>query len=823
MRESCFHCGEPVMTGNRYLVRAGDGQLPVCCPGCKAVAEFIRDSGLEQYYEFRTAPGLTPDRADPGVANPEWLAYDRTALLDRISTINPDGFREATLQIEGVRCAACSWLIERALGELPGIAELDVNPATARARLVWNPQGSDLSSLLGAIARLGYLPHPIQAGTVATVALRERRAALKRLAVAALGMMQVMTFAVALYAGAFQGMDPEIKEFLRLISMLVATPVVLYSGMPFFRGAWRDLVARRPGMDVPVALAIGFAYLASILNSISGRGEVYFDSATMFVFFLSLGRFVEMAARHRAGEVSDALAQLSPNTALRLEEGESEARPVGLSELEPGDLTYIRTGDAFPADGYLVSERAHVDESMLTGESRALVRKCGDSIIGGSINAGNPVRVRVTRIGAGTVLSNISRMLDRAQSTRPAMARIADTVARWFVTGVLAIAALVALWWYLHDPDQAFSVTLAVLVVTCPCALSLATPTALTAAAARLASRGLLVTKGDALEKLATIDRLVLDKTGTLTYGRVSLESLSTLGRLSEQECIEIAGALEAGSEHPIARAFGIDGISPAADISVHAGEGVDGTIEGRRYRIGAPKFVAGLGQKNTALPTSLENFAVVLGDVDGLLAGFRLADPIRPDAGSLVAALRKRGLELEIASGDHLETVQTVALASGIEEFSGRLDPAQKLERIRSLQSTGQSVAMIGDGINDAPVLAGANVSIAMGEGAALAQSNADMILVGGSLAALPAGVDLARKMMRIVRQNLSWAIVYNLLALPLAAAGLVAPWMAVIGMSASSLVVVLNSARLAGARSGVSATRESTRPVSRTVTIET
>lgn len=823
MRESCFHCGEPVMTGSRYLVQVGDVQLPVCCPGCKAVAEFIRESGLEQYYEFRTAPGLTPDRADPGVANPEWLAYDRAALLDRISTTNPDGFREATLQIEGVRCAACSWLIERALRDLPGIAELDVNPATARARLVWNPRESDLSCLLGAIARLGYVPHPIQAGTVATIALRERRAAMKRLAVAALGMMQVMTYAVALYAGAFQGMAPEIREFLRLISMLVATPVVLYSGMPFFQGAWRDLLARRPGMDVPVALAIGFAYVASIFNSVSGRGEVYFDSATMFVFFLSLGRFVEMAARHRAGEVSDALAQLSPNTALRLEEGDSEAIPVGLSELEPGDVTYIRTGDAFPADGYLVSERAHVDESMLTGESLAIARRRGDSIIGGSINAGNPVQVRVSRVGAGSVLSNISRMLDRAQSTRPAMARTADAVARWFVTGVLAIAVLVALYWYLHDPDQAFSVTLAVLVVTCPCALSLATPTALTAAAARLASRGLLVTKGDALEKLATVDRLVLDKTGTLTLGRVSIESLSTLGELSEQQCIDIAGALEAGSEHPIARAFRNNGISRAEDIAVHAGEGVEGTVKDRRFRIGTPKFVAGLGNQNTELPAGWKHFAVVLGDADGLLAGFRLADPIRPDAGALAQALRQRGLALEIASGDHPETVRAVAFASGIEEFSGRLDPAQKLERIRTLQSTGQSVAMVGDGINDAPVLAGANVSIAMGEGAALAQSTADMILVGESLTPLPAGVDLARKMMRIVRQNLSWAILYNLLALPLAAAGLLAPWMAVIGMSASSLVVVLNSARLAGTRSGRGGFRESTQPVSTTVTIET
>lgn len=823
MRKTCFHCGEPVITGDRYLVLVDDDQLPVCCPGCKAVAEFIRDSGLGKYYEFRTAPGITPDQPNPGVVSPEWLAYDREALLERISSVNADGQREATLQIEGVRCAACSWLIERALNELPGVAALDVNPATARARLVWNPQKTDLSKLLAAIARLGYRPHPIQPGTVASVALRERRQALKRLAVAALGMMQVMTFAVALYAGAFQGMDSQIREFLRIISMLVATPVVFYSGMPFFLGAWRDLVARRPGMDVPVALAIGFAYVASIVNSMSGSGEVYFDSATMFVFFLSLGRFVEMAARHRAGEVSDALAHLSPNTALRIEEGEPDARPVGLAELEPGDLTYIRTGDAFPADGYLVSDRAHVDESMLTGESRPLARRCGDAIIGGSLNAGDPVRVRITRIGNGTVLSNITRMLDRAQSTRPALARTADAVARWFVSGVLLIAVLVAAWWYFHDPDRAFSVTLAVLVVTCPCALSLATPTALTAAAARLASRGLLITKGDALEKLATVNRLVLDKTGTLTCGRVRLESVYPTNRCLEQRCLDLAGALEAGSEHPIAQAFPRGDIAPAHDVAVCAGQGVEGTVEGRSYRIGLPAYVAALTMKGYVASSGSEDFSIVLGDEEGMLAGFRLADPLRENVKSFLDDLRQRGLELEIASGDRMETVRTIATACGIDEYQGRLNPAQKLDRIRQLQTAGERVAMVGDGINDAPVLAGANVSIAMGEGAALAQSSADMILVGTSLAPLPAGIDLARKMMTIVRQNLTWAVIYNLLALPLAAAGLVAPWMAVIGMSASSLVVVLNSARLAGTRSGGSVAGTINRSVADTAAVGT
>ena len=378
------------------------------------------------------------------------------------------------------------------------------------------------------------------------------------------------------------------------------------------------------------------------------------------------------------------------------------------------------------------------------------------------------------------------------------MARTADRVATWFVSAILMIATLVAAWWFQHDPARAFEITLAVLVVTCPCALSLATPTALTAATARLAAVGLLVTRSDSIEKLAGIDRLVLDKTGTLTRGRVTLGLVRTSGRLDELTCLEIAGALEAGSEHPIARAFQRSGVRPAADVQVMPGEGVEGTVDGRRYRIGLPSFVSQIGTNRHPAANDSDELSVVLGDEQGILAGFGLEDRVREDAPDVVAAIGRRGIKLEIASGDRSETVSDLAATCGIGNFAARMTPGDKLERIRQIQQTGDRVAMIGDGINDAPVLAGADVSIAMGEGAALAQSSADMVLVGGALAPVPAGVDTARKAMRVVRQNLSWAIIYNVVALPLAAAGLVAPWMAAIGMSASSLFVVLNSARV-------------------------
>jgi len=793
----CFHCGEKITTGRRYLVRMDDADRPVCCPGCKAVAEFIRDTGLADYYRFRTADALRPESPEPEDIRPEWLAFDREALQKTLTATLPDGRREVLLLIEGVRCAACSWLLERVLGAAEGVDEFHVNPASARARLVWNPSAARLSRLLDTIARLGYRPHPVGGPGVRSAATRERRQAMKRLAVAGLGMMQVMTYAVSLYAGAWQGMDEQIREFLRLVSLAVATPVVLYSGLPFFQGAWKDLRSGRPGMDVPVALALGGAYLASIYNSIRGSGEVYFDSVTMFVFFLSLGRFAEMAARHRAGDTSDALARLAPTTALRLESTGAAPVPVGVAELNAGDRLLVRAGDAFPADGRLVRGRTQVDESLLTGESRPVSRGPEDPVVGGSVNRGDPVEMMVERVGGDTVLSHVTRLLDRAQSQRPALARSADVVARWFVVGVLAIAATVAVIWHAVDPAAAFRVTLSVLVVTCPCALSLATPTALTAATAALARSGLLVTRGDALEPLARADRLILDKTGTLTRGQVSLSGVEILGDMNRKRVLRIAAALERASEHPLAAALQQADAPEAGDTAVFPGEGVEGTVEGCRYRVGAPSFVAALSGVGMTESGDAESSAF-LGDVNGPLAAFSFDDPPRADAAETLSTLRAAGLDPEVISGDSEVRVRTLAEQLGLEQRRWRQSPEDKLDRIRRLQAEGHRVLMVGDGVNDAPVLAGADVSVAMGAGAPLAQTTADMILLGDSLSPLATGILTARRTLRVIRQNIAWAIVYNLTALPLAAAGLVAPWMAAIGMSISSLLFVLNSARL-------------------------
>jgi Cu2+-exporting ATPase len=788
-RVDCFHCGEAVPDGLDLRVTIGSERRPVCCEGCKAAAEFIRDAGLADYYRFRDAPAPRPDT----VADDAWATYDRPEIQARLVTVAGDT-SSVNLLLEGMRCPACSWLVEQRLERAPGVACIAVNPATARARLEWRTGATTLSALLRAIHGLGYRPHVLGAADTLEVAVRERRVALKRLAVAGFGMMQVMMFAVGLYAGAFEGMDPVLREYLRLVSLLVATPVLFYSGRPFIEGAWRTLRARQLGMDVPVSVALILAYSASVWNTFRGGGEVYFDSVTMFIFLLLLGRFTEMTARHHAGSTSDALVRLVPASALRVRDGRQER--VAVADLAVGDEVVVPAGEAFPVDGRLLEGGTSADESLLTGESVTVAKTAGDMLIGGSINTGRPVRMAVTAVGHATVLAGIVRLLERAQTERPGIARLADRWATGFVAAVLLGTVAVAAAWLVVDPSRAFEVVLAVLVVTCPCALSLATPTAITAATASLARRGLLVTRADAVEALSRVDTVVFDKTGTLTAGKPSIRARQALGPLSEGECLRLAAALEQSSSHPLASAFRqVAGPLPAASaVDYEPGLGIEAVVAGRRHRIGRRDFVAAL-----AGPRELPDTGLYLGRDGEWLARFEVEDAIRPGTAGAVAELRALGLEPVIASGDHAEAVESAAAATGISRRHARLAPQDKLRLLESLEASGHRAAMVGDGINDAPVLAAARVSIAMGAGASLAQTSADMVLMARGLEALPEAVRLSRKTVRIIRQNLAWSAAYNLGALPLAALGLIPPWLAAIGMSASSLLVVANAWRLA------------------------
>ncbi|OOG23080.1 copper-translocating P-type ATPase [Thioalkalivibrio denitrificans] len=807
--EGCFHCGLPVPPGASYPVTIEGSQRAMCCPGCQAVARAIVDAGLEDYYRHRTVTPEGPADPMPERLREELSLYDRPELQQSfVQADDSTTVREAALILEGIVCAACVWLNERHVKSLPGVLEFAVNYSTHRARLRWDDARIHLSDILQAIREIGYRAHPFDPGRQEEVFRRERQAALRRLAVAGLGMMQVMMVSVALWIG---GDDPGyegLMHFLRWVAFLIATPVVLYAGSTFFTSAWRDLSHRQLGMDVPVALAIGSTYLASGWGTITGTGEVYFESVTMFVFFLLTGRYLEMGARQRAGQATEALGKLLPAMAIRITPQGDE--PVPVADLAPGDRVRVRPGDTVPADGTVLEGRSSVNEAMLTGESLPRARGADDELTGGTVNVESPLVMRVDRVGADTMLSAIQRLLDRAQTEKPRLARMAERGTGAFVAAVLILTALVgAVWWFGIDPSRAFWVMVAMLVVSCPCALALATPVAMTAATGSLTGRGVLVTRGHALETLAAATDIVFDKTGTLTEGQLERVHTELLGDRDEAYCLGIAAVLEQGSEHPVARVFQRAGTPGGvlSDQRASPGQGMEGRVDGRRYRMGSAAFVRELAvqgdwpsERMAALAKRFPAASLVLlGDETGPLAAFVLEDRLREDAAACIAALRDAGLKVHLLSGDHPDTVQYTAARVGIESASGGLDPDGKLRALEAIQARPDAVvAMVGDGINDAPVLARAHVSIAMAEGTQLAQASADMILYGTRLGQLPAALGLAGRMVRVVRQNIRWAIGYNVIALPVAASGILTPWMAALGMSLSSLIVVVNSLRL-------------------------
>ncbi len=805
----CFHCGEPIPPGTQIFARLKQRRAAMCCEGCRAVAELIAGVGLEDYYRYRCEPGSKP-LAQPDV----WQAYAQPEVAAQFVRDEANAQRSVSLLIDGVRCAACAWLIDRMLRRVPGIVDVSVNTATTRARVVWQDGQCDLPAVLRALSELGYRPHPVNGENLQQQAQEERRSALKRLGVAGLGMMQVMMYVLPLYVREQTHMDAEVVSFMQIVSLLLTTPVLFYAGWPFLINAMRSLRHRAISMDVPVALALLLAYGASVYNTLRHQGETYFDSVTMFIFFLALGRYVEMMVRHRTGSVTDALARLQPRIAHRVRDSErvdaddngvvEAIEDIPLTALRVGDAVWVRVGEAIPADGCVTAGCSSVDESMLSGESLPVPRQVGDAVLAGTINVEAGLQVRVTAVGSATTLAGVLALLERAQADKPRQALMADRIARRFLNSLLIFAALVGLTWYFVDPSRAFDAVLAVLVVTCPCALSLATPAVIAAATTALARHGLLVTRADAIEQLAQVQHMVFDKTGTLTDGKLSLieQPLMTSHQtINEREHYHaIAAALEHAADHPIAQAFRTAAAQlpslQASDVQVVPGAGVAGTVRGVAYRLGSPAFVAQL--RGVALERSDDAAVIVLGDAHDELARYAVHDSLRSEAAEGIAQLAALGIRSSILSGDAAAAVQRVAGECGIAEYQARQSPADKLQVLRQLCATQRIVAMVGDGINDAPVLSAANVSIAMGGGTALAQASADVVLLHNRLSALPVAVQLARHAQRIMRQNLIWAAVYNLAAVPLAAAGMIPAWLAAVGMSLSSVLVVLNATRM-------------------------
>ncbi len=781
----CFHCQEPLTRGSTLQVMVAGAEQSVCCAGCRAAVEWIHGQGLGDYYRLRS------DGAGPGRGSAaDYAVFDRPAVLRYYAGDAVDGVREITLALDGMRCVACTWLIERALGAEAGVLRVKVQPLTARVSLRWRDAEVSLSTLASRLAVLGYTPHLADPTHTLDRIKRERRESLKRLVVAGVGMMQAMMYGVALYAGAFEGMDPTVRDFFRWVSMAVAAPVIFYAGQPFFSGAWREWRARRLGMDTPVALALALAFAASIYESWRGGAEVYFDSLTMFVFFLLLGRFAEQSVRHRAQVSLGVLSSGLPPLARRIEAtGEVE---VATLELAPGDQIRVAAGCTVPVDGELLDAFAEVDEAILTGEARPIDKRCGDGLLAGSVAVSRPLRLRVARTGAATLLSSLARMADSAHADKPESLLMAERVARFFIGRVLILTVLVALAWLWFAPERAFEVALAVLVVSCPCALSLALPTALAAASQGLARLGVMVVRPAALETLAQVRQVLFDKTGTLTDGRIRITRTTLAHGVDEARALAIAATLELEATHPIARAFA--GAPLPGEVSERhqvAGQGVEALIDGHRYRLGRADYALGPGQPRLD--------GDVLLTLDGrAIAGFALEDQVRSDAASALAELHGIGCHTRLLSGDAAARVAAVAQRLGIAQWSADQQPAAKIDVLEQVQSSSGPALMVGDGVNDAPVLGRAAVSAAMGQGADLAKAHADLILLGSRLSAIPDAMRLVRRTMATIRQNIHWAYAYNALAIPAAALGWVPPWLAAIGMSASSIVVVWNSMRL-------------------------
>ncbi|WP_105104461.1 heavy metal translocating P-type ATPase [Microbulbifer pacificus] len=809
----CYHCGLPVAEGSTFSVRIDGTLRPMCCPGCEAVAGAIVAGGLDNFYRFREQSSQRPELAPQ---TDRWSAYDLREVQSEFVRDLDGGsrpekaapLRVASLLIGGITCAACVWLIEKQLQQIPGVHRVSVNASTHRAQIAFDPEQVPVSRLFASLAAIGYRPAPATAANSERLILQERRAAMRRLGVAGLGTMQVMMFAIALYFGAGKGIEREFELFFRWVSLVVATPVVCYAAQPFFAAAWRALRTGQLVMDVPVSLAIGLAYGASVYATVFETGEVYFESISMFTFFLLLGRAVEMRARHRAGLASGGLAQLLPLAAQRLREqrgeqgDQSSLESVPVSALRVGDQILLRPGDTIPVDGVVIDGASGVDESVLTGESALQQKTAGSSVFAGSVNGDSSLTVEVSAAGKSTRLSAIEKLVERAQLDKPSQVALADRLAGRFIAAVLCIAVAAFVFWWQQAPDRAFWIALSVLVVTCPCALSLATPAALAAATLRLQQLGLLVARGHVLEALPGLNRVIFDKTGTLTEGEPRLRAIVPLrAGVAEVDVREIAAALEAHSNHPLARAFSPwIGRRTARELRSVTGRGVSGICGGEHYRLGRADFVLdplGSMAVHPQVPVASGQW-LLLGDSRGPLAWLGLGDEMRESAPSSVAQLREQGLASELLSGDQSVEVPRLAQLTGIETYRAGASPEQKLAHLQALQASGERLLMVGDGINDVPVLSGADVSVAMMSAADLAQSQADAILLQGDLRALPRAFALARKCRTIIRQNLAWAILYNLLALPLAFLGLVPPWAAAIGMSLSSLVVVVNALRL-------------------------
>lgn len=900
----CFHCGDPVPEPPFHTDILGQSR-EMCCMGCQLASQSIVEAGLEQYYLDRSEINRT---ASLPTQLTRLEAYDHDEIKSQF-VYAQDGMSVAELSVNNLRCAACTWLIESRLDELDGISQCQVNLTNQRMRVIWDEDKLPISRILGVINEIGYEAKPYRQDTHEAMLARHNSQMLLRLGIAALGSMQAMMYAVAIYFGEYSDMLIFQRDFLRWVSLFVSTPVFFYAGVPFFTSAWSAIRARQVNMDVPVSIALVVTFFASLYATITGQGETYYDSVSMFIFFLLAGRYIEHNARLKAATMANDLVVVEPvlvqkiaedkdaaarilqlleqntldntsidndpeeainpnnnlatngtttiaksmpnfmqsmdaniqqltsriaqewqqvnhkpsNTTLA-EGGPEKKQMVTAHSLQVGDIIMVEAGSEIISDGILLSSTATVSQSLLTGEGDLIIKTQGDYIVGGAQNDSQPFEMLVTALPEDSQIGLIDRLMNRAMSEKPKLAQQADKLARWFVARILVLSALVFIGWYIVDPSQAIWATVAVLVATCPCALSLATPIALTVATNRLASYGFLTTRGHTLQTLAEITHVAFDKTGTLTYGKPNLLNIELLAshdttatnNEEKDKLLAIAAALEVGSRHPIAHALLTAAYQlhlPATQaLQYYPAGGVEAMIDGALYRIGHIDFAMDKAntdsEQNNALTIDLATHrassAVVLSCQNSqsntwqALACFYFNDKVRDSAKSMLDTLKELGIEPVMLTGDPSPQALIMAEELGMKAAYNGLSPTDKVNHIQALQAKGAVVLMVGDGINDAPVLAAADVSTSIAGAADLAQVSSDSIVLNGQIEAITAAKRIADKTKRIIKQNLRWALIYNSSVLIPAALGYVPPWLAAIGMSLSSLFVVLNALRL-------------------------
>ena len=877
---NCYHCQQPVPAGIHITDDHGHAY---CCHACEAVAHIISAHHLEQYYQVRDRPAPRPEHPyDPA----HWQAYDLPEIAAQYTYKDGDD-QEIHLYIDGLHCAACTWLISHALQDTHGISHTRINLGTGRAEIRW--RDTPLSAILATIASLGYTPNLHTPDEEDNKQRRERNHDLLRLIVAGLGMMQVMMFATGLYTGAWHGIDHEYEQLLRWISLLCSAPVMLYAGYPYLKNAWLGLRHRQPNMDLPIALACAGAWLASLYHTLIGRGEIYYDGVTMFIFFISISRYLEAHTRRRARHNQQHFARLLPDAVYKYND-RGETQLVPLPAIQPGDHIRVLPTHTIPVDGEITGGASRIDENMLTGESTPQYKTSGDRVHAGSTNLQSPLDIRVTQTGQQTTLAAIRRISARAEQHRSPQIDRNQALAQQTVLAVLILAAAGYLLWQWIEPARAFDIALAILVATCPCALSLATPTVLTAALNHAHKHHILIKNSNTLDRLTHIRRILFDKTGTLTQGKYQLRRSDYYGE--PQRLLAIAKTLETHSTHPIAWYYSQQPVANVAmdNIEQHSGKGISGDYDGSRWHIGSAAYMQENGveipppeqppppvgegwggvrshtadadtttdagwslmadknnvghkyptyEENNPLPceagegwgggveksrmattdnkavpcdpklppprpsptgggsalTDANTTHVYLAENRELRAHYQLGDPERDNLAATLARLQAH-YHLAIASGDRAENVARLAARYGITDRHGGLDPAAKLALLEA--NDPEHTLMIGDGINDAPVLARASVSVAVGRANPLSQTHADIVLLKNGPEALPYLLELAARSRRITRQNLIWATVYNLTILPLAISGYLTPWIAALGMSTSSLLVIANALRI-------------------------